>query len=179
MVLPRRSILACALLLLAAAAPSELDALFSALKAAPGEAVAAPLEARIAQIWQGEGGPAAGLLLASGLRNLEANAADEALADFDAAIVLAPRLAEAYARRALARFETGDYPGAVADVHEALVLDPRHFSAFAALSKIAEARADWKGALAAWQQVLAFSPRTPGGAERLNQLRRKALGEKS
>jgi Tfp pilus assembly protein PilF len=88
-------------------------------------------------------------------------------------------MAEAYTQRGWARFETGNYPGAVADLREALTLDPRHFSAFATLSRIAEARADWKGALAAWEKVMEMSPNAPGGAERLRELRKKALGEES
>ncbi len=175
----KKNILACGLLLLAAAAPTELDGLLDALKAAPNPAVAAPLEARIEQFWLRQGGPAAGLLMARGLRNMQANAADEALADFDAVVVLSPKMAEAYIQRAEARFETGDYPGAVADLREALTQDPRHFSAFATLSRIAEARGDWKGALAAWQKLLEFSPQAPDGAERLKELRKKALGEES
>jgi tetratricopeptide (TPR) repeat protein len=175
----KKNILAFILLSLAAAAPSELDSLLDALKAAPNPAAAAPLEARIEQLWMGQGGPAAGLLMARGLRNLRANAAGEALADFDAVVVLSPKMAEAYVQRATARFETGDYSGAVADLREALTQDPRHFSAFATLSRIAEARDDWKGALAAWQKLLEFSPQAPGGAERLKELRKKALGEES
>ena len=87
----KKNILACALLLLAAAAPSELDGLLDALKAAPNPAVAAPLEARIEQLWLRQGGPAAGLLMARGVRNMQANAADEALTDFDAVVVLPGR----------------------------------------------------------------------------------------
>jgi tetratricopeptide (TPR) repeat protein len=160
-------------------AASEVDALLDALKAAPSEQAAAPLQARIEHLWLAEGGPAAGLLMARGMRNLRANAAEEALADFDAVVVLSPKMAEAYTQRGWARFETGNYPGAVADLREALTLDPRHFSAFATLSRIAEVRADWKGALAAWEKVMEMSPNAPGGAERLRELRKKALGEES
>ena len=52
-----------------------------------------------------------------------------------------------------------------------------NFVALQTLSHIAEAQADWKGALAAWQKVLELDPRTPDGQERLQMLRRRALGE--
>jgi tetratricopeptide (TPR) repeat protein len=158
---------------------TELDALLDALKAAPTEPAAALLQARIGQLWLAQGGPAAALLIGRGERNLQGNAADEALADFDAALTLAPDLAEAYNRRAMAHFELGDYPHALADLQEALRRDPRHFSAFRTLSRIAEAREDWKGALAAWQKLLEFSPKAPDGEDRLKALRKKALGEES
>lgn len=158
---------------------TELNALLDALKAAPTEPAAAVLQARIAELWVRQGGPAAGLLLNRGARNLKADAADEALADFNAALTLSPNFAEAYNRRAIALFELGDYPHALLDLREALRLDPRHFSAFATLSRIAEARQNWKGALEAWQKVLEFSPNTPDGVTRLKALRIKALGEQS
>ncbi len=43
---------------------------------------------------------------------------------------------------------------------------------------LSEARKDWKGAYtAAWQKVLEIDPKTPGGNDRLKDLRRHALGE--
>jgi tetratricopeptide (TPR) repeat protein len=161
----------------AEARPTELNALLDALKAAPSEPAAAVLQARISKLWLEQGGPAAALLLNRGARNLQNNAADEALADFDAALALAPDLAEAYNRRAMAHFELGNYPQALGDLQAALQRDPRHFSAFQTLSRIAEAREDWKGALAAWQKLLEFNPKQPDGAERLEMLRKKAFGE--
>ncbi|MBN8888697.1 MAG: hypothetical protein BGP12_00910 [Rhodospirillales bacterium 70-18] len=160
-------------------ASGELEVLLDALKAAPTDTAAAVLSMRIRQLWMEQGGPAAGLLMARGLRNLQSNAADEALADFDAVVTLSPGMAEAYNRRAIARFDLGDYAGALADLREALTRDPRHFSAFETLSRIAEAREDWKGALAAWEKLLEIDPHAANGQERLKHLRKKALGEES
>lgn len=161
----------------AAEKPTELNALLDALKAAPTESAAGVLQARIAQLWLDQGGPAAALLVSRGARNLANNAADDALADFNAALLLSPDYAEAYNRRAMAQFELGDYPKALADLQAALRHDARHFSAFGTLSRIAEAREDWQGALAAWKKLLEFDPHTPGGAERLKMLSLKAFGE--
>ena len=44
---------------------------------------------------------------------------------------------------------------------------------------IAEARKDWKGAYEAWQKLMEIDPKTPGGEERLKDLRRHALGEEA
>ncbi|HEY0420646.1 MAG TPA: hypothetical protein VGC80_14100 [Acetobacteraceae bacterium] len=158
---------------------AELDNLLSALKLAPSEDAAAALEARIRQAWAQAGGPAAGLLLARGMRNLQNNAENDALDDFDAALVLEPDFAEAYRRRAMARFSLGDLRGAVADIQETLKREPRHFAAWQDLSRFAEARDDPSGALAAWQKALEIDPRAPDGQERLKMLRKKVLGEES
>lgn len=156
---------------------AELDQLFAALKAAPSEAAAAALEAKICQLWQQAGSPAVVLLLNEGSRDLEDGDTDGALDALDDALVLAPDYAEAWLRRALTKFHAGNYAGAIRDIQATLQREPRNFVALQTLSHIAEAQADWKGALAAWQKVLELDPRTPDGQERLQMLRRRALGE--
>ena len=64
-------------------------------------------------------------------------------------------------------------------LEETVRLEPRDFSAFHTLADIATAREDWKGAYAAWQKVMEIDPKTPGGEERLKDLRRHALGEEA
>lgn len=157
----------------------ELDNLLAALKVAPNEQAAAALEARISQAWMMAGSPVAVLLVTKGDRNLRANADQDALGDFDAALTLAPDYAEAYHRRAVARFSLNDYPGALADIQQTLSREPKHFAAWQTLSRIAEARQDWNGALAAWQQALAIDPKMPDGQKHLDELRKKVLGEET
>ena len=154
-----------------------LDRMLDQLKTAQSEAEAAPIEARIEHIWIEQGSPAVTLLIGRGLRNLDAGANQEALDDFDAALALDPSVAEAWHRRALARFALGDTRGAIRDIEETLKREPRHFAALRTLARIAASRQDWKGAYAAWQKVLEISPKTPGGQDRLKDLRRRALGE--
>jgi tetratricopeptide (TPR) repeat protein len=158
---------------------AELDTMLSALKVAPSEQEAATLEGRIRQAWMQAGSAAATLLMGRGIRDLQNDADDEAIDDFDAALALEPELADAYHRRAMARFALGDYPGALADLEATLKREPRHFAALKTLSRIAEARDDFKGALAAWRKVLELSPKTPDGQERLKLLQKKVLGEES
>ena len=109
----------------------------------------------------------------------EADARQDAIEDFSRAITLDPSLAEAYHQRAIARFAAGDTPGAIADIQATLQHEPRSFTAFQTLSAIAETRKDWKGAYEAWQKVLEIDPKSPGGQERLKDLRRRALGEEA
>jgi tetratricopeptide (TPR) repeat protein len=158
---------------------AELDGMLTALKAAPTEQTAGALEDRIRQAWIEAGSPAATLLMGRGLRELQKDADDDAIDDFDAALALEPELADAYYHRALARFHEGDYRGALADIEATLRREPRHFAALKSLSRIAEARDDYKGALAAWKKVLELSPNTPDGQGRLKLLQKKVLGEES
>ena len=154
-----------------------LDRMLDQLKTAQSEAEAAPIEARIEHIWIEQGSPAVTLLIGRGLRNLDAGANQEALDDFDAALALDPSVAEAWHRRALARFALGDTRGAIRDIEETLKREPRHFAALRTLARIAVSRQDWKGAYAAWQKLLEIDPKTPGGAEKLKDLKRRALGD--
>jgi tetratricopeptide (TPR) repeat protein len=156
-----------------------LDRMLGTLKAAPSEEVAGPLEQQIRHLWLNAGTPAVTLLMSRGLREMKADATQDAIEDFSAAITLDPNLAEAYHQRGIARFSVGDLPGAIADIQATLQREPRSFAAFQTLAAIAESRKDWKGAYDAWQKVLEFDPKTPGGQERLKDLRRHALGEEA
>ena len=157
----------------------ETDALLDALKKADSEMAAASFEAKLRESWLRAGAPVAALLLGKGTRNLRNDADDEALDDFDAALVIDPDYMEAFNRRAMARSTLGDYRGALADIQEVLKREPRHFGAFQTLSRIAEARQDYSGALRAWEKVLDLAPKLPGGEERLKTLKLKAQGEES
>lgn len=156
-----------------------LDRLLSALRSAPNEQAAAPLEVQIKELWITAGTPAVTLLMSRGLRELKADANQDAIEDFTDAITLDPDLAEAYHQRAIARFAAGDTPGAINDIQATLQHEPRSFAALQTLSAIAEAQKDWKGAYAAWRKVMEIDPKTPGGETRLKDLRRRALGEET
>ena len=104
-------------------------------------------------------------------------APNDAVDSFDAALDLEPDLLDAWRGRAQGRLRLGDSAGAVRDIQEVLKREPRSFLAWQDLSRIAEARGDWQAALSAWQKLLEVDPRTPGGQDRLRDLRRKANGE--
>jgi tetratricopeptide (TPR) repeat protein len=156
---------------------AELDQLLDALAKAPDEATAAPLQARIQALWAEGGTPAVGLLLRKGLRELAANATEEAVEDMDAAITLQPDFAESWVLRSQALSAAGDRRAAAADLREALRLEPRHFGALLALSELQEEAGDLNGALRSMQAALRIHPHLPGGAQRARELRRRALGD--
>lgn len=157
--------------------PDEIESLLTALKAAPTEQAAATLERRVRELWLKAGTPATTLLLRRSLRDLTAHDVDNAIEDASSALMLEPDLTEAFYRRALAKFEAGNYNGALADLQETLHREPRHFLALQSLSRMAESRQDWKNALEAFEKSLEFDPNTPGGAARLAMLEAKVKGE--
>lgn len=156
---------------------AELDSLFETLKNAPDETAAAMVEARIRALWVESASPAAVLLLRRGARNLAARTNDEALEDFDAALILSPGSAEAWFQRAQAYAASGDAAAAARDLQEALRLEPRHFAALVSLSLLQEEAGQNDAALRSMQAALALHPRLRGGQERLRELRRKAEGD--
>ena len=156
-----------------------LDRALDALTRAATEQEAAPLEAKVRQMWMEASSPAVTLLMARGMRALKGGAHAEAEQDFQAALALDRDLAEAWHQLAIARFGGGDTAGAIIALDETLRREPRHFAALQSLSRFAEAREDWQGAYAAWQKALEITPRLHGGQERLKDLKRRALGEET
>jgi Tfp pilus assembly protein PilF len=160
-----------------AALQRDLDRAFEALREAPDDQGARMAEAVIRQLWSRQASAAVALLLNRGIRNLRGNNAADALEDFDAAIVLAPTLADAWHWRAQANAAAGETLAAAADLRECLRLEPRHFPALVTLARLQEEAGDARGALRSFETALALHPRLPGGAERLRELTREAEGE--
>lgn len=154
-----------------------IDRLLAMLKVAPDEPSAGAVERAVQAQWIGQATPATKLLLLHGFSELTDNHASDALDDFDAALDLQPDLQEGWHGRAMARAQMGDPVGAVRDIAEVMKREPRQFQALQDLSRIAEQRADWKGAYEAWTRALELDPKTPGGTERLKELRIKVFGQ--
>ena len=57
--------------------------------------------------------------------------------------------------------------------------EPRQFEALQDLSRMAESAGNWKAAYEAWTKVLAIDPKTPGGTDRLKDLKRRAFGDET
>ena len=156
---------------------AELDRLFEALRDAPDTAAGQVVEARIRAAWAQGVSPAAQLLVRRGARNLQGNAPDEALEDFDAALVLEPAAPDVWLMRARALGALGDRTAAARDIQEALRLEPRHFGALVQLSDLQDEAGDAAGALRSLEAALTLHPRLPSGEERRRELRRRAEGD--
>ena len=156
---------------------AELDRAFAALKDAPDAAGAALVEARIRQLWAQAITPSVTLLLRRGVRNLEADQAEDALEDFDAAITLGPEVAEAWHLRAQAQARLGEAAAAARDLQESLRLEPRNWGALLTLAALQQEQGNTAGALRSLDAALAIHPKLPGGAARREELRRKVEGD--
>jgi len=135
-----------------------LDFLFGALKAAPDEASAKHVEARIWAIWLQTPSDTAALLMMRAKAAMDAQQADVALKLLDAVIKLRPDYVEAWNRRATLYYLQNDYARSLADIEQVLVREPRHFGALAGLGMIMQDIGDEKRALDAFRKALAVNP---------------------
>ena len=153
-----------------------LDFLFGALKAAPDEASAKHVEARIWAIWMQTPSDTAALLMARAKAAMDAQQLDVALKLLDAVIKMRPDYAEAWNRRATVYYLKNDYGHSLADIEQVLVREPRHFGALAGLGMIMQDIGDEKRALDAFRAALAVNPYLEKVPELVKTLTEKVEG---
>ena len=153
-----------------------LDFLFGALKAAPDEASAKHVEARIWALWMQTPSDTAALLMARAKAAMDAQQLDVALKLLDAVIKLRPDYAEAWNRRATVYYLKNDYGHSLADIEQVLVREPRHFGALAGLGMIMQDIGDEKRALDAFRAALAVNPYLEKVPELVKTLSEKVEG---
>ncbi len=135
-----------------------LDFLFGALKAAPDEASAKHVEARIWATWMQTPSDTAALLMLRAKAAMDAQQMDVALKLLDAVVKLRPDYVEAWNRRATLFYLKNDYAHSLEDIREVLIREPRHFGALAGLGMIMQDIGDEKRALDAFRKALAVKP---------------------
>ena len=74
----------------------------------------------------------------------------------------APDYAEAWNKRATARYLLGDTAGAAADIRRTLVLEPRHFGALAGLGLVYMRLERYGAAIEAFERALEINPHLDG-----------------
>jgi tetratricopeptide (TPR) repeat protein len=153
-----------------------LDFLFGALKAAPDEASAKHVEARIWAIWMQTPSDTAALLMVRAKVAMDAQQADVALKLLDATIKLRPDYVEAWNRRATLYYLKNDYARSLADIQQVLIREPRHFGALAGLGMIMQDLGDDKRALDAFRKALAINPHLEKVPELVKTLSEKVEG---
>jgi tetratricopeptide (TPR) repeat protein len=153
-----------------------LDFLFGALKAAPDDASAKHVEARIWAIWMQTPSDTAALLMMRAKAAIDAQQADVALKLLDAVIKLRPDYTEAWNRRATLYYLRNDYMRSLADIEQVLIREPRHFGALAGLGMIMQDLGDDKRALDAFRKALAINPHLEKVPELVKQLSEKVEG---
>jgi tetratricopeptide (TPR) repeat protein len=135
-----------------------LDFLFGALKAAPDDASAKAVEARIWALWLQTPSDTAALLMSRAKAAMDARQMDVAIKLLDATIKLRPDYVEAWNRRATVFYLQNDYGRSLADIQQVLAREPRHFGALAGLGMIMQELGDDKHALEAFRKALAVNP---------------------
>jgi tetratricopeptide (TPR) repeat protein len=153
-----------------------LDFLFGALKAAPDEASARHVEARIWAMWLQTPSDTAALLMTRAKAAMDAQQMDVALKLLDAVIKLRPDYIEAWNRRATLYYLKNDYTRSLADIEQVLIREPRHFGALAGLGMIMQDIGDDKRALDAFRKALAINPHLEKVPELVKTLSEKVEG---
>jgi tetratricopeptide (TPR) repeat protein len=153
-----------------------LDFLFGALKAAPDEASAKHVEARIWAIWLQTPSDTTALLMTRAKTAMDAQQTDVALKLLDAVIKLRPDYVEGWNRRATLYYLKNDYARSLRDIEQVLVREPRHFGALAGLGMIMQDLGDDKRALDAFRKALAVNPHLEKVPELVKSLTEKVEG---
>jgi tetratricopeptide (TPR) repeat protein len=153
-----------------------LDFLFGALKAAPDEASAKHVEARIWALWMQTPSDTAALLMMRAKAAMDAQQMDVALKLLDAVIKLRPDYVEGWNRRATLYYLQNDYAHSLEDIEQVLVREPRHFGALAGLGMIMQDLGDEKRALDAFRKALAVNPHLEKVPELVRTLTEKVEG---
>jgi len=84
---------------------------------------------------------------------------DGAIADFNQAIALDPKLAEAYNRRGNANRAKGNTDAAIADYQQAITVDPNYANPHNGLGTFKVVKGDFDGAIADFNQAIALDPK--------------------
>jgi tetratricopeptide (TPR) repeat protein len=153
-----------------------LDFLFGALKAAPDEASAKHVEARIWALWLQTPSDTAALLMLRAKAAMDAQQSDVAIKLLDAVIKLRPDYVEAWNRRATLYYLKNDYAHSLADIEQVLIREPRHFGALAGLGMIMQDVGDDKRALDAFRKALDINPHLEKVPEMIKTLSEKVEG---
>jgi tetratricopeptide (TPR) repeat protein len=153
-----------------------LDFLFGALKAAPDEASAKHVEARIWALWLQTPSDTAALLMMRAKAAMDAQQVDVAQKLLDAVVKLRPDYVEGWNRRATLFYLKNDYAHSLEDIEQVLVREPRHFGALAGLGMIMQDLGDDRRALDAFRKALAINPHLEKVPELVKVLTEKVEG---
>jgi tetratricopeptide (TPR) repeat protein len=153
-----------------------LDFLFGALKAAPDEASAKHVEARIWAVWLQTPSDTAALLMMRAKAAMDAQQIEVAQKLLDSLVKLRPDYVEAWNRRATLYYLRNDYTRSLQDIEQVLLREPRHFGALAGLGMIMQDIGDEKRALDAFRKALAINPHLEKVPDLIKSLSEKVEG---
>jgi tetratricopeptide (TPR) repeat protein len=109
---------------------------------------------------------------AMGTQNLEVS-----LALLDRLVAIDPEWAEAWNKRATARYMNGDESGSMADIAQTIQREPRHVGALSGMGMILEQRGLRASALRAYRRVLEIAPRMASAKAAVERLEAEERGQ--
>jgi tetratricopeptide (TPR) repeat protein len=145
-------------------------------KAAPDEASAKHVEARIWAIWLQTPSDTTALLMTRAKAAIDAQNIDVAIKLLDAVVKLNPDYLEGWNRRATLYYLKNDYARSIQDIEQVLAREPRHFGALAGLGMIMQDLGEEKRALDAFRKALAVNPHLEKVPELVKTLTEKVEG---
>ncbi|HEV2604256.1 MAG TPA: tetratricopeptide repeat protein [Microvirga sp.] len=157
--------------------PSTMDDLFERLAAAKDESEGKGIASLIERRWARSGSDTADLLMSRAAEAARAKDYPLAVELLDRVLVLEPKWAEAWHRRANVFYLLDDPVSAMADLRRALAIEPRHFSAWAGLGHIFMASDDKRGAMEAYRRALKIHPQQETVRTRVERLTPEVDGQ--
>lgn len=147
-----------------------LDELFGRLAAATDDQEASGLAARIQRLWLESGSATVDLLVARA--DAAAGHGDTRVAEqlLDKVVVLDPKWAAGWNKRATLRFLSDDDDGAMADIAHVLAIEPRHFGALSGMAVILQRHGFKKEALGLLRKAAALYPHNDDLAKMIDTL---------
>jgi tetratricopeptide (TPR) repeat protein len=138
-----------------------LDELFKRLAATSDAEEGKGIAGAIERVWLRSGSDTADLLMSRAVAAVQAKDLPLALELLDKVVAVEPGWAEAWSKRATARFMSSDINGAMGDIDHVLKLEPRHFGALSGMGFILQREGLDKRALEIFRHVLTIYPGQP------------------
>ncbi len=136
----------------------KLDGLFLDLKKAKSQAVAEGVARRIWEEWFDSSSASVDVLMQWANEAMQKQNYPVALDFLDQVVVLQPKYAEGWNRRATLHFVMNHYSKSMADIEKTLQLEPRHFGALSGMGQIFLALDKKELALKAYERALDIYP---------------------
>jgi tetratricopeptide (TPR) repeat protein len=121
--------------------------------------VVAAAEATLWRIWCRASDPSVEALFADGIRAMQRQSWLDAVSLFGRVIETAPDFAEAWNKRATARYLAEHYASAISDCEEVIRRNPHHFGAWSGQGLCHTALGQYRAAARCFRRALAIHPR--------------------
>jgi tetratricopeptide (TPR) repeat protein len=136
----------------------KLDSLFVDLKKAKTPAAGEGVARRINEEWADSGSASINVMMQWANQAIETRSYPVALDFLDQVVVLQPKYAEGWNRRATLHFIMNNYSKSMADIERTLELEPRHFGALSGMGQIFRQLERKELALRAYERALEIFP---------------------